>query len=125
MKLHKNPQSADYKITTFSVVFQRITYSEAGTIFVSIKFIRSTFFVYFPLEYSGGIMFDKITTSFSKYRIYNRNVFSSEVFNGTGTKNISENSALIVLAGYSPIRHNLLNISPFNSLRMNIGASTE
>lgn len=125
MKLHKNPQSAEYKITTFSVVFQRITYSEADTIFVSIKFIRSRFSVYFPLEYSGGIMFVKITTSFSKYRIYNRNFLSSEVFNGTGTKNISENSALIVLAGYSPMRHNLLNISPFDSLRINIGASTE
>lgn len=110
MKLHKNPQSADHKITTFSVVVQRITYSEAGTIFVSIKFIRSTFSVYFPLEYSGGIIFDKITTSFSKCRIHNRNFFSSEVFNGTGAKNISENSALIVLAGYSPTRHNLLNI---------------
>ena len=82
----------------------------------------------FPLQYSGDRVFAEITVSFSKCLAYRRNFFSSGVFRGTGMKNISENSASIVLAGRSPIRHSLLNISPFNSPfdspRIKIGAST-
>lgn len=79
--------------------------------------------MYSPMEYSGDNFFTRITVSFSKYFIIKWNFLSIDVFNGTGVKNISENSDWIVHAGYSPIRHNLLNIPPFNSLLINIGAS--
>ena len=102
----------------------RNTYSEASTTFVSTKCTRRTLSMNFPLQYSGGIVFAEMTASFSKCLTYSRSFFSSEVFNGTGAKNISESSASIVLAGRSPIRHSLLNISPLNSSRIKIGAST-